>query len=155
MNVVHITHAKHELSAQCVLTQSNYVLFGQVYIYKIVKKFQETGNTIDRPGRLRQRSVRYPQLFKYTTENLRQNPRRSCRTLATAAGVSKPIIHQVLRNDLGMKPFMMLHRWELTAIHVAMRARRKNAEKSSRRWPTVRCRISSSRTRRILTSSKW
>ena len=45
----------------------------------------------------------------------------------------------------------MLHRQELTAHHVAIRAR--NAENSSR--PTARCRTSCSWTRRNLTSSRW
>ena len=33
-------------------------------VWKIVKKFQETGNTLDRPGRLRKRSDRFPQFLK-------------------------------------------------------------------------------------------
>lgn len=93
-------------------------------VWKIVKKFQETGNTLDRPGRGRKRSVRTPKLLKNTREKLRRNPHRSCRTLATAAGVSKSTMHQVLRVDLGVKPFKMLHRQELTENHVAMRAQK-------------------------------
>ena len=38
---------------------------------KIVKKFQETGNTLDRPGRERKPSARSPQLLKSTREKLR------------------------------------------------------------------------------------
>ena len=74
-------------------------------VWKIMKKFQETGNTLDRPGRGRKRSVRSPKLLKNTREKLRRNPRRSYRTLATAAGVSKSTMHQVLRDDRGVKPF--------------------------------------------------
>ena len=122
-------------------------------VWNIVKKFQETENTLDRPGRGRKRSVRSPQLLKNTREKLRRNPRRSCRTLATAAGVSKSTMHQVWRDDQGVKPFKMLHRQELTDNHVAMRA--QNAGKSSRRWPTARCRTSCSQTRRNSTSSRW
>ena len=48
-------------------------------VWKFVKKFQETGNTLDRPGRRRKRSVRSPQFLKNTRKKLRQNPRRSCR----------------------------------------------------------------------------
>ena len=92
--------------------------------WKIVKKFPETGNTLDRPGRRRKRSVRSPQLLKNTREKPRRNPRGSCRTLVTVAGVSKFTMHQVLRGDLGVKPFKMLHHNELTANHVAMRAQK-------------------------------
>ena len=92
--------------------------------WKIVKKFQEIGNTLNRPGRGRKPSVRSPQLLKNTREKLPQNPRRSCRTLDTAAGVSKSTMHQVLMNNLGVKPFKMLHRQELTNNHVAMRTQK-------------------------------
>ena len=91
-------------------------------VWKRVKKFQETGNTLDRPGRRRKRSDRSPQLLKNKREKLQRNSRRSCRTLATAACVDKSTIHQVLRDNLGVKPFEMLHRQELTANHVVMRA---------------------------------
>ena len=46
-------------------------------VWKIVKKFQETGSTLDRPGRRRNRSVRFPQLLQNTREKLRRNSRRS------------------------------------------------------------------------------
>ena len=65
-----------------------------------------------------------PQLLKNTRETLWRNLRRSCRTLATAAGVSKSTMHQLLRDDLGVKLFKMLHRPELTDNHVAMRAQK-------------------------------
>ena len=122
-------------------------------VWKIVKKFQETGNTLNRPGRVRKQSVSSPQLLKNTREKLLRNSRRSCRTLATAADVSKSPMHQMLRHNLGVKPFKMLHCQELTDNHVAMRT--QSAEKSSRRWLTARCRFSCSRTRRNSTSSRW
>ena len=39
-------------------------------MWKIVKKFQETGNPLDQPGRGRKRSVRSRQLLKNTREPL-------------------------------------------------------------------------------------
>ena len=91
-------------------------------VWKMVKKFQETGNTIDRPERGRKRSVRSPHLLKNMREKLRRNSHRSCRTLATAAGVSKSTMHQALRDDLGVKPYKIMSRQEFTDNHVAMRA---------------------------------
>ena len=55
-------------------------------VWKIVKKFEETGNTLGREGRGRKQTMRTPQLIKSTREKLRRNPRQSCRTLAAAAG---------------------------------------------------------------------
>ena len=88
-------------------------------IVKTVKKFQEAGYTLDRPGRGRNRSIRSSQLLKNTREMLRRNTRRSCRTLVTAAGVSKSTMYQVLIDNLEVKPFK-----ELTANHVAMKAKK-------------------------------
>ena len=113
-------------------------------VWKTVKKIQETGNTLDLLGCGRKLSVRYPQLFKNTREKMRRNLRRSCRTLAAAAGVIKSTRHQVLRDDLGVKPFKMLHCQELRPIMWPWGS--KNAGKSSRKWPTARCRPSCSRT---------
>ena len=48
-------------------------------VWKIIKKFQEIGTTLDREGRGRKRTVRTPQLIK--------TPGRSCdATLANVAG---------------------------------------------------------------------
>ena len=84
-------------------------------IWKIIKKFQEIGTTLDWEGRGRKRTVR-------TREKLRRNSRRSCRNLAAAAYVGKSTMNQLLRKDLGVKLFKMLRRQELSDRHVAMRA---------------------------------
>ena len=57
-------------------------------VWKIVKKFKETGTTLDKPGRGRKRTVRTLKLVKNTREKLRCNPRRSHRKLAAQANVS-------------------------------------------------------------------
>ena len=76
------------------------------------------------PQQDKKRSVRSRQLFKNTREKLRRNPRRSCRTLAPAAIVSKFTMHQVLRDNLEVKPFKMPHRQEPMANHVSMSAQK-------------------------------
>ena len=93
-------------------------------VWKIVKKLQETGNTLDRPGRGRKLSGRFPN-FSKTQKKSREE------TLAEAAGPwsPQPAVwanppHQVLRDHLVVKSFKMLHRQELTANHVIMRARK-------------------------------
>ena len=77
-------------------------------VWKIIKKFQEIGTTLDREERGRKRTVCTPQLIKNTREKLRCNSCQSCSNLAAAAGVSKSTMHQLLREDLGVKPFKML-----------------------------------------------
>ena len=90
-------------------------------VWKIMKKLQKTGNTLDRPGRGRKRSVCSPQLLKNTNENLRRNLHQSCSTLGTTPSVRKSTLQQVLRDDREVKPFKMLHRQELKDNHVVMR----------------------------------
>ena len=68
-------------------------------VWKIIKKFQEIGTTL-KSGRPRPKTdCSYPphQGDAYT-------------------------MHQLLRKDLGVKPFKMLRRQELSDHHVAMRA---------------------------------
>ena len=70
-------------------------------VWKIVKKFKETGNTLDRKGRGRKRSIRTLQLIKNMRKKLQRNPCQSCRSLAAAGVMGKSTMHQVLRDDLG------------------------------------------------------
>ena len=51
-------------------------------------------------------------------------PSPKLQTLATVAGVSKSTMHQVLRGDLDVKLFKMLHYQELNTNHVALRAQK-------------------------------
>ena len=72
-------------------------------VWKIIKKFQEIGTTLDQEGRGRKQTV-------CTRKKLQRNSCQSCRNLAAAAGVGQSTMHQLLREDLGVKPFKMLHR---------------------------------------------
>jgi hypothetical protein len=51
-------------------------------VWKVVKKFKQTGETCNQPGQGRKRSVWTKQLVKNTKEELRRNPRRSAAKLA-------------------------------------------------------------------------
>ena len=66
-------------------------------VWKIVKKFQ-------RPETLLTDQVT-EENGVYPSTPQKRNSRRSCRTLAIAADVSKSTMHQVLRDDLEVKPF--------------------------------------------------
>ena len=91
-------------------------------VWKIVKKFQETGNTDQRPE---ENGVSAPLNSPKHEEKVATKRLPKCRTLATAAGVSKSTMHQIFRDDRLVKPFKMLHRQELTEKNqVAMRAQK-------------------------------
>ena len=93
-------------------------------VWKIIKKFKEIGTTLDREGQGQKQTVYTPQLIKNTREKLQRNSCRSCRNLAAAAGVGKSTMYQLLRKDLGVKPFKMLRRQELSDHYMAMRAKK-------------------------------
>ena len=79
-------------------------------VWKIIKKFQEIGTTLDWEGCGQKQTVHTPQLIENTREKLQSNSCQSCRNLDAAAGVGKSTIHQLLREDLAVKPFKMLRR---------------------------------------------
>ena len=60
-------------------------------VWKIIKKFQKIGTTLDREGQGRKRTVR-------TREKLRCNSCQSCRNLAAAAGVGKICVEERFRS---------------------------------------------------------
>ena len=86
----------------------------QTTVWKVVKKIKETGTTLDKPGRSRKRTVRTLKLVKNMREKLRRNPRRFHRKLAAQANLSNSTMYRVMKNDLGKKPYKILHRHELT-----------------------------------------
>ena len=57
-------------------------------VWKVVKKFRETGQTSNRPDQGRKRTVRTKRMAKNTREKLRTNPLHSAIKLAAEAGIS-------------------------------------------------------------------
>ena len=92
--------------------------------WKIVKKFKETGTTLDKPGRGNKQTDRTQKLVKNTREKLRRNPRRSHQKLAAEANGSNSTMYRVTKEDLGKKPYKMHHCHELTEHHKRMRMER-------------------------------
>lgn len=93
-------------------------------VWKVVKKFKETGKTCNRPGQGRKRTVRTKKLVKNTREKLRRNPRRSASKLALDAGISVTSMRRILKDDLKTSPYKMQKRHELTDNHELMRLER-------------------------------
>ena len=72
--------------------------------YKILMRLKETGSALPKVRSTLSRKVRTPKLIK-NTRNIRRNPRRSVRKLASASGVSYGTMQTVLKNDLNLSPY--------------------------------------------------
>ena len=83
-------------------------------VWKIVKKFQNTGNTLDQPGRGRKRSVRSLNSSKHEGKNATK-PSPNLQNLGHRSLYEQILHAPVLRDDLRVTPLKMLHRQELTA----------------------------------------
>ncbi|XP_014770527.1 uncharacterized protein LOC106869331 [Octopus bimaculoides] len=93
-------------------------------VWKIDKKFQETGSTTERPGRSRKRSERTPQFIKNTREKMWRNTRHSVRRLAATAKIRRTSMYRVLKEDLRTHPYKIICRHELTQVYKAMKLER-------------------------------
>ena len=94
-------------------------------VWKAVNKLRETGQTSNRPGQGRKRTVQTKQMVKNTREKLRTNPRRSVTKLAAEAGISQISMRRILKEDLKTFPYKMQKRHKLTApTHERMKVER-------------------------------
>ena len=93
-------------------------------VWKVVKKFRETGQTSNRPGQGRKRTVRTKRIIKNTREKLRTNPRSSATKLAAEAEINQTSMSRILKEDLKTFPYKMQKRYELTPTHERMRVER-------------------------------
>ena len=90
-------------------------------VWKVVKKVKETGETCNRPGQGRKRTVRTKLLVKNTREKLRRNSRRSAAIMAAEAGISQTSMRRILRENLWTYPYKIQKRHELSTTHERMR----------------------------------
>ena len=74
-------------------------------IYKVLKRLKETGSALRKVRSTPSREVRTPKLIKNTRENIKKNPRRSVRKLASVSAVSYGMMQTVLKNDLNLSPY--------------------------------------------------
>ena len=93
-------------------------------VWKVAKKFRETGQTSNRQGQGRKRTVRTKRMVKNTREKLRENHRRSATKLAAEAGISQTLMRRILKEDLKNFPYKTQKRHKLTPTHERMRVER-------------------------------
>ena len=85
---------------------------------------RETGQTSNRRGQGRKRTVRTKRMAKNTKEKLRTNSRRSATQQAAEAGISQTSKRHILKEDLKTFPYKMQKRHELSPTHERMRVER-------------------------------
>ena len=95
-------------------------------VWKVVKKFKETGETCNRPGQGRKRTVRTKRLVKNTREKLRRNSLRSAAKMAveqesvklqcveSSKKTSEPILSKC-RKVMNFQPLMNI--WDLPDVN--------------------------------------
>ena len=93
-------------------------------VRKVVKKFRDTGQTSNRPGQGRKRTVWTKRIVKNTGEKLRTNSRRSATKLVTEAGISQILMRRILKEVIKTFPYEMQKHHELTPTHERMRVER-------------------------------
>ena len=76
--------------------------FRRETVWKVVKKFEETGETCNIPGQGRKRTVRTKSLVKNTRENARRNSCRSAAKIAAEAGIRQTSMRRILKEDLDL-----------------------------------------------------
>ena len=93
-------------------------------VWKLVKKFRETGQTSNRPDQDRKRSVRTKRMVKNTREKLRTKPRRQETKPVAEAGINQTLKSRILKKDIKTFPYKMQKRHELTPTHERMSVER-------------------------------
>ena len=86
-------------------------------VWKVVKKFRETGQSSNRLGQGRKRTVQTKRMVKNTREKLRTNPLRSATKLTTETEISQTSMRRILKEDLKTFPYKVQKRYELTPTH--------------------------------------
>lgn len=74
-------------------------------IRKWVKKFEETGSTMDKRKSGRPRSSRSDENVEMVNQSIRDNPDLSVRKRAHALNVPRSSLHRILRKDLKLHPY--------------------------------------------------
>lgn len=74
-------------------------------IRKWVKKFEETGTTLEKPKSGRPRSSRTVENVERANESVRDDPSLSIRKRASALNVHRSSLHRILHKDLKLHPY--------------------------------------------------
>jgi len=95
------------------------------FIFRTIKRLNETGSVDDRKRSGQCRSVRTPRRIKAVRARVRRNPRQSQRKLTTQIGASRSTIQRIIKEDLELTPY------KRRKVHgLTMQQRRTRLERS-------------------------
>ena len=77
----------------------------RMFVVRAIKRYLETGNVEDRARSGRPCTVVTPKVRKTVREQIRRNPRRSMRKMASVIEISRRSVQRIVRDHLGMKSF--------------------------------------------------
>ena len=90
-------------------------------VWNVIKKFKETGETCNRPGQGRIRTVQMKRLVKNMREKLRRNSFHSAAKMAAEAGISQTSMRRIIKEDLRTYPYKIQKMHKLSTTHECMR----------------------------------
>lgn len=93
-------------------------------VYKVLKRLRETGSASPRVRSTPKSKIRTPRLVKTIRQKMRRNPSRSVTQLAKEAGIKRGTMRNVIKKDLGMRPFKKTKRQLISAPTRAKRLMR-------------------------------
>ena len=94
------------------------------FVYRTIRRFNETGGIWDKPRSGRPCTVTTPKLVKVVRERIRRNPRRPMRKMASELKVSRRSIQRVVTTKLEMCSFKRKKVHYLSATGKEKRVRR-------------------------------
>ena len=80
----------------------------RMFVYRTIKRYQETGTVEDKVRSGRPSSILTPRVKKAIREQIRGNPRRCMRKIALGMEISRRSVSRIVKNDLGMKSLKRL-----------------------------------------------
>jgi len=86
----------------------------RMFVWRTVKRLQETGSINNRPGSGRPRTTRTKDRVKRIREKIRRNPERLARNLACEEQIDDRSMRRILKDELHLKPYKKLKRHGLT-----------------------------------------
>jgi len=77
----------------------------RLFVYRTIKRYQDTGKVNDRVRSDRPRVVRTKEKIKAVRERIRRNPVRKQKVMAREMNLSSRSLCRIIRDDLGMKAY--------------------------------------------------
>jgi len=107
--------ALHELGKRnCEIART--LKIARSLVSRAIKRYNELGNTKDRPRGGSERTVRTSRNRKLIRERVKRNPRVSMRKISRETGISDRSVRRIVKEDLKLKPYKF-HKVQLLTDH--------------------------------------